>query len=374
MHIIVIRAGIGGLTTAVALRRKQHTVSIYEQAPEPRAAGAGITLWANAVHALDHIGAGDVLQSGIAAAENAIRRWDGLPLSIMDPTTLAARYGNPTLGIHRADLMTALLDLCDADIHYGKRLERYDQTDDAVTLQFTDGTVATADLLVGADGIHSVVRRQMYPTSTPVYRGYAAWRGVCSFDYDRVNNMWGESWGRGSRFGLIPLSEGRVYWFATENRPASSPPDDHKGRLQHLFCDWHAPIPAVLDATPSDAVLYNDVFDIEPLTTWVDGRIVLLGDAAHAMTPNMGQGACQAIEDGVALADALTGAAHVSEQLLSYEARRQQRANAVLSQSRRIGQLGQITNPALCWLRDQAVRLTPASITLRQLDTVLRPA
>jgi len=132
----------------------------------------------------------------------------------------------------------------------------------------------------------------MHPQSQPVYRGYPAWRGIPPFTH--AHGIWGESWGRGTRFGIVPLSDERIYWFATANRPANTPPEDHHNALYELFGDWHTPIPALIYATPDSALLYNDIEDFEPLSTWIDGRVVLPGDAAHSMTPNMGQGACQA--------------------------------------------------------------------------------
>lgn len=236
---------------------------------------------------------------------------------------------------------------------------------------FDDGSSASGAVLVGADGIGSVVRQQMHPGSLPVYRGYPAWRAVLPFDHSA--NKWGETWGKGARFGTVPLSQGRVYWFATANRPANTPPGDHRAELKRLFGQWHEPIPQLIAATPDEAMLYNDISDIEPLNSWVDGRAVLLGDAAHAMTPNMGQGACQAIEDALALADALQSQSSLAGALSAYENRRVAHTRRVVLRSRSIGRMGQLDSSLAVMLRDGMTRLIPSQMTLRGLDFVLKP-
>lgn len=366
MKAIIIGGGIGGLTAALALQRTGVEVEVYEQADEPRAAGAGLSLWANAVRALNQLSPA-ILRDHVPVA-GAIRRWDGVPLSTMDVDALRARYGSPTVVVHRVDLMHALLAETGDVVRYGKRLACYEGS----TAVFEDGSGAEGDILIGADGIHSQVRGQMHPASQPVYRGYAAWRGVVRFPHARVDGMWGESWGKGTRFGLIPLTDERVYWFATANRPAGTPPADHKVMLCGLFSDWHQPIGDVINATPDEAVLYNDIADLEPLPYWVNGRTVLLGDAAHAMTPNMGQGACQAIEDGLALARMLHQHERVEDALQAYQAARLPHTRKVVLRSRSIGQMGQMSNPVLIPLRNRIMRWMPAGMALKQFDFVLR--
>ncbi|MBZ0275061.1 MAG: FAD-dependent monooxygenase, partial [Anaerolineae bacterium] len=240
-----------------------------------------------------------------------------------------------------------------------------------VTAVFEDGSSASGDLLIGADGIHSRVRAQMQPQSRPVYCGYAAWRGILSFPHEQVGAMWGESWGRGLRFGVIPLSRGRVYWFATMNRPASTPPDDHKILLKALFRGWHPPIPELIEATPDEHLLYNDIADLEPLSSWSDNRVTLLGDAAHAMSPNMGQGACQAIEDAVTLAQMMQQQSKVTDAIQAYQADRMPHTRKVVLRSRQIGQMGQLTNLLLIELRNTVIRSIPERMRWQQFDFVL---
>lgn len=369
MKAIIIGAGIGGLSTALALQKQGIDVAVYEQAAQPREAGAGLSLWANAVKALRQIGI-DPVELGVEF-HAAIRTPDGTMLSQIAPEKLVNRFGTATIAVHRVDLMHALLQKVGDVVNYDHRLERYTQDDTSITAHFTNGTTAEGDLLIGADGIHSIVRGQMQPDAKPIYHGYPAWRGIATFSH--THNIWGETWGRGARFGIVPLDAGRIYWFATANRPANTPPADHLTALRDLFGDWHAPIPELIATTPPEAILYNDVTDIEPLSTWIDGRAILLGDAAHAMTPNMGQGACQAIEDAVSLATHLKQNIPVDAALTAYEAHRLPHTRRVVLRSRAIGKLGQVENPIFITLRNTFTRLTPSSVTLRGLDFVLAP-
>ncbi|MCA9914537.1 MAG: FAD-dependent monooxygenase, partial [Anaerolineae bacterium] len=322
MNVIIIGSGVGGLTAALAMQRAGIDATIYEQSPEPRAAGAGLTLWANAVRVLRALGAEQGIRPGVIEVAGSIRCWDGAVLTQMDAREIERRYGSPSVAMHRVDLMFALLDELDHPVQYGKRLLRYEQTPESIVAVFEDGTSAEADLLVGADGIHSVVRGQMHPQAKPVYRGYPPWRAVLDYDHEKVGGIWGETWGRGARFGIVPLSKSRVYWFGTENRPANTPPADHKSRLREVFGNWHDPIPALIEAVPAEAILYNDIADLQTLPNWIDGRAVLLGDAAHATTPNMGQGACQAMEDGQVLAQMLQRHTSIAAALNAYQQER----------------------------------------------------
>lgn len=372
MKAIIIGGGIGGLCSAIALQQAGINVAVYEQADSPRAAGAGLTLWPNAVRALRRLDATDAIATQHAQLRGGIHRRDGLTLAVLDRARLAQRYGAPTVAVHRADFMQALTARAGPVVHYGTRLLRYEQDESGITALFADGSTASADLLVGADGIHSTVREQLQPASRPIYRGYPAWRGVVAFDHARFGVLWGESWGRGARFGSVPLSDERVYWFATVNRPANLPPANHKTFLHSVFGAWHQPIGDLIAATPPEAILYNDIADLEPLPSWIDGRAVLLGDAAHAMTPNMGQGACQAIEDAVVLAQALRDRQPLATALADYQERRLAHTSKVMLRSRTIGRIGQIGNPLLVQVRDAALQLTPGWANLRQLDFVLR--
>lgn len=373
MKAIIIGAGIGGLATALALRQAGVDAVIYERTGEIREVGAGLSLWPNAIKALNKLGMGEAIRAmSIPQLGGGIHTKRGELLVGQSGEALRQRYGMPVVVAHRAELQAALAQAVPADIvHLGVQLTGFEQDADGIMARFADGQTVRGDVLIGADGIKSAVRGQLFPTSTPRYAGYTAWRGVAAFASDPEATYWGESWGHGERFGLAPLSNGRAYWFATQNAPEGKiiPVGERKAYLQQLFRGWHDPIEQLIANTDEAAILHNDIYDIAPLKSWVQGRAALLGDSAHAMTPNLGQGACQAIEDAVVLGRALRGTTDVLGALRAYETGRLERANGILTQSQRIGMVGQWSNPAACWVRD---RLTKASAGLqtRQLDRV----
>jgi 2-polyprenyl-6-methoxyphenol hydroxylase-like FAD-dependent oxidoreductase len=383
MKAIIIGAGIGGLATALTLQKQGIEAVIYERAAEVRADGAGLSIWANALRVLDYLGIYEEL-----AARSAIlgkggiytAKGDILSQAENDSSSIATTLA---LVVHRSDLHEALLSQLKSPLCTGHEFSHYKQMGGAVQVFFKDGSSDTADILIAADGLYSGVRLQMQPKSLPVYSGYGAWRGVVTFDYSKIGDFWGESWGQGQRFGIAPIGKNRIYWFATNNLPAEKrfTGAESKAHLLREFANWFDPIPELIAATSAEAILYHPISDIEPLERWVDGRVALLGDAAHAMTPNMGQGACQAIEDAYALGHALGGVLSlraadknnrsVKMALAQYESLRLPRASIIMSRSRQIGKVGQLTNPLLCFLRDTAIKLLPSSTRDEALNAVI---
>ncbi|MCW5849835.1 MAG: FAD-dependent monooxygenase [Anaerolineae bacterium] len=373
---IIIGGGIGGLTTAIALRRKGIEAAVYERAPEIREVGAGLTLWANAVKALGKLGLAEAVKAaGAPGMGGSIRTWQGDVLSSLTSEELERRYGAANLGIHRADLQRILLDrLGEEVVHLGATCSGFSQDEDGVTVRFEDGREARADVLIGADGIHSTVRAQLFGKEKPRYSGYTAWRGVVELpDAGQRANAAFETWGCGQRFGHVTIGQGRVYWFAVRNtRPGETDaPQGRQAEVGRLFADWHAPIPALIAATAEAAILRNDIYDREPLKRWSEGRVTLLGDAAHAMTPNLGQGACQAIEDAVVLANRLAERDDAAQALLAYEMARIQRANLIVTQSWRIGRVAQWGNPLACAVRNTLFKTLGGALQGPQLNFIL---
>lgn len=370
MKAIIVGAGIGGLCTAIALQKNGIETTVYERASELKTIGAGLSLWANALRVLDELGVGLKLRKASAFnGDGLIRSHNG---QVLAHATSSTQDHNSPICVHRADLAEILYHCAGDVVKLAYELSYYEQHAKAVTVHFSNGASDTADLLIAADGINSNVRAQMYPYSYPRYSGYTAWRSVVPFEHHLMQGKFGETWGYGQRFGMMPISNNRVYWFATENAPEGKrySSEQTKAHLQDLFGDWHEPIPALLEATKAEQILQHDIFDIAPLQNWMDGRVVLLGDAAHAMTPNMGQGACQAIEDAYALARVLARKS-LPEALYDYQNMRIPRVHQIMSQSRQIGQVGQVENPMLCWIRNQFVRNIPASIRNRALNAVV---
>ncbi|MEU2043472.1 FAD-dependent monooxygenase [Nocardia niwae] len=358
---LIVGGGIGGLATAVAFLRQGWRVEVLERATEFTEVGAGLSLWPNALRALDALGVGDdvrarALEQGAAGIRDRAGRW----LARMDAEAIRARYGSPIM-LHRADLLRVLRSAIPAAAL---------RTGITVTEAGADGTVAHSagtsrgDVVVGADGIRSVVRHAVCGEIRPRYGGYIAWRLVVT-PHQPVTEM-GESWGRGERFGYVPLADGRVYCFATANMPAGTT-GGGAAELRARFGGWHEPIPALLAAAGDAEVLRHDLYDLPPLRTFVAGRIALVGDAAHAMMPTLGQGACQALEDAVVLAEV----AARGGDLTGYDRERRPRTHMIASRSRRLGALGQLSFPPVVAVRDALVRAIPDSVQLRSMADVL---
>jgi 2-polyprenyl-6-methoxyphenol hydroxylase-like FAD-dependent oxidoreductase len=281
---------------------------------------------------------------------------------------------DPIVAIHRADLHAVLLSVLPKDaVRKDAELVGFDHTRSDVRALFSDGSEARGDLLIGADGIRSVVRQKLFPEATLRYAGYAAWRGVVSTNDPVELGTSSESWGRGARFGIVPIGGNRIYWFATGNVPAGleQTPEQRKAFLLERFRGWHAPVERLIDRTPAGEILLNDICDLAPMASWSRGRAVLLGDAAHPTTPNMGQGACMAIESSVVLEKCLTSERALSAALAAYERQRMPRTRWVTEQSATIGRLGQIEGALACRLRDLVLRLTPARITEKTIRQAL---
>lgn len=361
MKAVIVGGGIGGLASALALARRGWEVEVLERAEAFTEVGAGLSLWPNGLRALDALGVGEpirkrALLEGQAGIRDASGRW----LSRTDTATLERRYGALAM-IHRADLI-AVLRACVPE----------DSLRSAVTVSRVraDGTVvhsggeSHADLIVGADGIRSVVRASIWPDApVPRYAGYTAWRMVTPpVPVDGGS----ESWGAGERFGYAPLPDGRVYCFAVANAPEGDPGDGLAG-LRGRFGGWHSPIPALLEAAGHSAVLHDDLYELPRLATYAADRVALVGDAAHAMTPNLGQGACQALEDAVVLAKSLDGHGGLE----AYDRLRRGRTQMVALRAHRIGVAAQWESPVAVRLRDTALRLLPRSSFTRSLAPVL---
>jgi 2-polyprenyl-6-methoxyphenol hydroxylase-like FAD-dependent oxidoreductase len=354
---VIIGGGIGGLATAIALRRVGIEAAVYERAPELKEVGSGLSLWRNALAALDRLGLLGALRAlGVSGQRGAFRRPDGQLLLEMRAGAGDSSDEGTILLLHRAELLGVLLDASREVVHVGAECVGLEQDAQGVTAHFADGRVARGDILIGADGLNSAIRTALFGPARPRYGGYTAWRAVTRFDLDRLTP--GETWGRGRRFGQWGMSGGRAYWYATQTVPEGQgdPPQGRKQGLLDLFRGWHAPIEALIEATDASAIVRNDVYDRPALPRWSVGRATLLGDAAHPMTPDMGQGACQAIEDAVILADCLRGASDVSPALLAYEQKRIPRTRRVVRESREAGRIAQWSNPLACRFREMLLR------------------
>jgi 2-polyprenyl-6-methoxyphenol hydroxylase-like FAD-dependent oxidoreductase len=375
MNILIAGAGIGGLTAAVALQRAGHQVRIAERASEIKAVGAGLALAGNAMRALHSIGAGELTEQAGKPLEKA---------EILVPSGKVIARTNLTKPINahtligrtllRADLHQLLFNLLPVNTVYtGLTVQRFAESENGVQLIFSDGTSWQGDLLIAADGINSVIRKQLLPDGKPRFSGYTCWRGITAPIVNTDSIKFTETWGVKGRFGICPLKDNRVYWYACVNTPKENDPayqtwtpDD----LKKQFSGYHYPINELLAATDSTQVMHNDIADIVPLQQLAFGRVVLLGDAGHATTPNLGQGACQAIEDAVILPKFISDSASVEASLKAFSELRLPRTTKIVERSLLFGQIAQTDNRLLAGIRNLLMQLTPESISRKQIEFI----
>jgi 2-polyprenyl-6-methoxyphenol hydroxylase-like FAD-dependent oxidoreductase len=372
---IIIGGGIGGLAAARALARAGLAVTVLEQAPDLREVGAGISLWTNAVKALDRLGLGQEVRAIGAPAERLeVRSWREGVLAAVDVAAIGARLGAPSLGVHRAELLHMLSHSLDwGAVELSARCLGYEAGANGITARVPDGREFTGDLVVGADGLHSVVREQLLGKTPPRYAGSTCYRGVARFKHPAFRpGLMVEIEGPGQRFGMMHLPGERVYWFAAIKAPPGGvdPPGGAKAEVLRRFRGWPEPLEAMVQATEEAAILRNDLYDREPVPSWGRGRVTLLGDAAHPATPNQGQGACLAIEDAVVLGRCLKDEPDVEAGLRRYEMERLDRTARIVRESWLFGVMAGWDNPIAAGLRDFLVRHTTPLFVRRFEETL----
>jgi 2-polyprenyl-6-methoxyphenol hydroxylase-like FAD-dependent oxidoreductase len=375
---VVIGSGIGGLTAAVALCRSGWQVTVLERAPSLEPVGAGIGLAPNGQRALDVIGLGDDIRDLAAwQGDGGMRDPRGRWLARTNSAAAAERFGGPLVLVHRATLIDRIA---------GRLPDRAVRTNSPAGL--ADPGVAggrparvrtpegelEADLVIGADGINSGVSRVLFPGHPgAAYSGLTTWRVVGPAPGRPFEPH--ETWGRGALWGTQPLKDGRIYAYAAAVAPAGArAADDEKAELLRRFGDWHDPIPEIIAAAESGRVLRNDVYHlIDPLPSFHRGRTVLIGDAAHAMAPTLGQGGNQAIEDAIVLAHHLTPGADLAAGLAAYSAERLPRTTAVVRKAAQIARLVSLTSAPAVAVRNSLMsavsRLGPG-LVLRTFDGI----
>jgi 2-polyprenyl-6-methoxyphenol hydroxylase-like FAD-dependent oxidoreductase len=371
MDIAIIGGGIGGLTTALALRRFGFEPQVFEQAPQLLEVGAAIAMWPNALRVLQRLGVGETVidRAGLIAAVC----WRSSGGKVLNCARLPIK-NVPAAALHRADLHSTLLHaLPEHTIHLGHTFQEYKNDGNKIRISFSEHHTINCDVLIGADGLHSRVREQLLDDSPPVFRGYTVWRGVTDCQPTELQSGFAvEVQGRGQRFGIGPVGLGRLGWWASANEKTTSgtPELEDQARLMDLFAGWWAPVVQLIEETAPAAILRTPAFDRSSTRTWGNGRMTLLGDAIHPTTPNLGQGGCMAVEDALVLARCLAKYADASLALRRYEALRQARTSALATYSRLYGSVGQWESHFGVLLRSVALSLVPEIVAKRLLGLI----
>jgi 2-polyprenyl-6-methoxyphenol hydroxylase-like FAD-dependent oxidoreductase len=373
-RIAIIGGGIGGLTTAIALLKQGHEVRVFEEADELREVGAGIWVPPNAMQVLDRLGLGSAVETaGVLLRRIEIRTEDGTVLQAIDLDPIRRRFGRSTVSIHRARLQQLLADRVPVErIVTGKRCVAVEEAGEGLHIHFADATREEADIVIGADGLHSAVRRFVAPAARLRDAGQTTYRAISRYgttDPTRSQELWGTK----ARFGISAIGATETYWWCAYDGRADDVEDPASTlrRLRRLAATFPEPMPSLLEHSQEGELIRAHLFDLRPMPRWWRGNVVLVGDAAHATTPNLGQGGAQAIEDAYVLAEALSAnASEVEQAFRAYERTRRPRADRVVAASWRIGKLAHVKSRAGRAVRDAAVRLTPAWVTERQLHTL----
>src|ERR1700730_15901385 len=345
-NIGIVGGGIGGIAAAVALHRIGVEVSVYEREERLREVGAGMMLWPNATRVLRELG---LLEQVMARSGRnthfLVRKSTGQILM----NIALGNFDVPAVCMRRADLLSILLSaLPHKCLRLGYQFERLKQDRDKVRLYFKGERMEEHDAVVGADGIRSRVRAQLFGAADPIYRGYTVWRGLARYEGSAIAlGANSESWGKGMRFGILNTGHRRYTWYATANVSPHhlDAPGGRKQELQQLLAGWHEPIADFLAATNDNEILKNGACDCAPLRRWGNGMVTLLGDAAHPCTPNLGQGGCMALEDALVLANCLKSEPSLQTAFRSYESLRLNRTKHIQQRSLLMGHIGQWQNP-----------------------------
>jgi 2-polyprenyl-6-methoxyphenol hydroxylase-like FAD-dependent oxidoreductase len=370
LNIGIVGGGIGGVAAAVALHRAGIRATVYERAAELREVGAGMMLWPNATRVLKQLG----LLERVAELSGPNRHF--LVRSSAGAILMDIGLGHfevPALCTRRSDLLDALLSPLPAGrVRLGHDFASWERRRSSVGIHFSNGVSAEHDFLIGADGIRSRVRSQLLGIYEPIYRGYTVWRGLARLTGAVPKASNSETWGRGKRFGILSTGGDRFTWYATSNTGPGHV-DAHEGRqheLLRMFAGWHEPVERLIAATEECSILKNGAYDLAPLKRWGQGRVMLLGDAAHPCTPNLGLGGCMALEDALVLAKSFAREATPELALRRYESLRRERTRHVQQRSLLMGHIGQWENLLIAAGRQIMTGMLPAKIFERNLRKV----
>ncbi|HCA09699.1 FAD-dependent monooxygenase [Chryseobacterium sp.] len=366
--ISIIGAGIGGLTLGNILKQQQLDFSIYESAPEIKPVGAGIMMAVNAMQIFDKLGLKEKIENagnkvhGISITDESLK-----PITKTNIAVLEKKYSSCNVAIHRAELQKILAENIGYEkIQLNHSLHKIEKKQNYI-LDFENGIQTESEIVFGADGIKSNIRNQILQTGSIRNAGQKCWRGLVEFDLpEQFNQEAIEIWGKGKRFGFVKISEKKVYWYALVN--------DRKHKryftLAENFSEFHSLILQIIDATLEENIILNDIIDLSPIPNWHSGNLCLIGDAAHATTPNMGQGACQAIEDAYIIGKLLENSRDFNKVFGEFQKIRRKKVDYIVDTSWKIGKISQWEKGNA--LRNFFMRLIPESTHQKLAEKIIR--
>jgi len=371
MKISIIGAGIGGLTTAIALKQKGFEVEIFEASKDFRKAGSGINLAINAMQVFKRLGIYEEISS-LGSYTNSLLITDEKLNTITKVNLVNAEieFKAKTYAIHRATLHTILLNRLDGvKIHLNKKLKSLSQSNDEVNFIFEDRTSYNSNILIGADGIHSVVRKSIIKNTELRIAKQVCWRGIVKIDIPKkYQTELNELWGKGKRFGFVHINKNEVYWYAL----ATYKNEFSNINLEELFSNFSPLIKKIISTTEKSNIIFNEMMDLKPISSWHHKNICLIGDASHATTPNLGQGACQAIESAYVIAECLSTEKNIQLAFEKLEKTRKKNAEKIVNISWTVGKMAHLENRVGIFLRNNTMRLMPKKLTEKQSTSIYR--
>jgi len=373
MKIDIIGAGIGGLTTAIALNQKGIRTTIYEQTEKLKPVGAGIILANNAMQVYEKLGLSKTIEdNGNYISDMNITTSNLNILSQVNLSYYEKKYKTRNIAIHRAILQKILINaLKPSTIKLGHRLQKIKSNQGKYQLYFKDKELVQSSLLIAADGINSIVRQNLFPQNTIRKTKQICWRGITNFTLpSKHQHELNEAWGKGDRFGFVQLENDKVYWYAlksfdtNENKLSITDIEKH-------FENYSLLIKNIIRSTQKERIYTATISDLKPSYSWYKNNVCLIGDAAHGMTPNMGQGACQAIEDAYVLSICLKKY-DANKAFQIYQSTRLPKAHKIVNTSWTIGKVAHLQNPIAIRLRNRLMQIVPSSLNRKRFDQIFK--
>jgi 2-polyprenyl-6-methoxyphenol hydroxylase-like FAD-dependent oxidoreductase len=375
LRAMIVGAGMGGLTAAIALRRASMDVVVLERADNLKKiqVGAGLQVRNNGMRVMQQLG----LAEGVEAAGLAVERyeflnWNGKYLGAWPVGEFGREIGVPCVAIKRGELHRVLAEAVPPEvIQLSAACAGFTQDESGVTVRFADGREERGDVLIDASGMKSVIREQLLGENKPRYAGFTVRRAICEFEHKRIPERQFVLWyGRGARFAAYHVAPKQLYWFGLSNaeEEGKDPEGGRKAAVQKIFRGCADPVEAIIEATPEAAMLRSDTYGHDPVDHWGQGRVTLLGDSAHSMPFTQGQGANQAMEDALVLARCLSEQKDVAAALRAYEAQRIPRTTQIAQLAWRLARVARMENPVACSVRDMMMKFVLPRIWNQQKE------